>query len=144
MSAPASVTIARAVADTLSAALGMLDVPVERERDGALDAHELPRVLVYSEGVEIDADFVGGAQLRMARVSVEVADAADYADAQGDMRDRVSTLREIVRDALLDDRTLGGACLGLFVEQGGEPRGEAGQNVKIRADTLTVMAYFAD
>lgn len=144
MTAPAPIAIARAVADTLHAALGVLEVPVEREREGALDAHDLPRVLVYSEGVEADTDFVGGAQLRMARVTVEVADAADYADMPGDMRDRVSTLRELVREALLEDRTLGGACLGLFVEQGGEPRGEASQNVKIRADTLSIMAYFAD
>lgn len=142
MTAPTPVLIARALTTTLTTALASLEVPVERDRDMAVTLDELPRVLVFTDSVSTDVDFVGGAQLRVATFGVEMLDAPQPGEPNGGLADRVSTLRERVHAALLANRTLNGACLGLFVEAVGEPRIDLMAGT-IRAEVMRVSCYFA-
>lgn len=144
MTAATPTLIARAMVDVLATAVASLDVAVEREREAAVPSAELPRVLVYALDTVIDAEFAGAADLRAARFQVECLDAAADGDIPGDLADRVTELAETVRDALMADRTLGGACLGLFVEDGGEQRGQFSERitVPVAARIWTVSASF--
>lgn len=141
MTAPTPVLIARALTTALKTALLTLEVPVERDRDMAVTLEELPRVLVFTDSTSTEVDFVGGAQLRVATFSIEMLDGPQPGEVDGSLADRVSTLRERVHAALMANRTLGGACLGLFVEAAGEPRIDLMAGT-IRAEVMRVSCYF--
>lgn len=142
MTAPTPVLIARALTTTLRTALASLEVPVERDRDAAVTLDDLPRVLVFTDGTSVETDFVGGAQLRVATFGVEMLDGPQPGEADGSLADRVATLRERVHAALMANRTLGGACLGLFVEATGEARSDL-MAARVRAEVMRVSCYFA-
>lgn len=141
MTTPAPVAIARSLVSVLEAALEPYEIQVERDRPTAVTLEETPRVLVYTDGTGVETDFIGGAQLRMAMFGVEVLDAPASDEQNGDITDRVATLREIVRTALMSNRTLSGACLGLFVEVTGEGRTDISAT-RIRLEALRVSCYF--
>jgi hypothetical protein len=149
VTAPARVTIGRALVTVLSAALAELEIPVERERAAALTKADCPRLLVFDAGDATEAEFVGGAELRMARFHIEAVEAARDTDrptdiigqTAADLADRVTTLQELARAALMANRTLSGACLGVFIEPAEEPRTAPAED--LRAAAFVAACAFA-
>ncbi len=112
------VRMPRALNDILRAVAAPFDMIVERERRTALTPEELPRVLLYSLDTQIEAEFAGATALRTQRIHVEVVDAIRDGDVTASVQDRVSAMMERIRVALDANPTLGGASLGVTVEEG--------------------------
>jgi len=141
----ASILIGQAIERVLTVALADLEMPVERERYTPLTPRELPRVVVLEDDDGLEEVYVGGAALRVVRLSVECY--ADGATAAHSMS-AIATLRDRCRVAIEADRTLGGACLSLEI---GEGDGSIGGRLALdvpeksvaRSHTTRVNAYYA-
>lgn len=112
------VRMPRALNDILRAVAAPFDMVVERERRTAITPEELPRVLLYALDTQIEAEFAGATALRTQRIHVEVVDAVRDGDDTDHVQDRVSAMMERIRVALDANPTLGGASLGVTVEEG--------------------------
>ena len=141
--AAAATEIMRAIDAVIKATMDLTLVLVEREREIELGADDLPAVLIYQQGEQTEAEFAGAADLRSVLAQVECIDAARHDDEPGDLVDRVRELEEMVRAALIEDRTLGGATLGVWVEAGGEARGKVGEQVAAHVHTATLSVRCA-
>ena len=136
------IEIIRAVERVVRAAMDAFQVPVYRDRRNPLAVSDLPAVIVLTSGNEVVEEAVGGLQLRAQTVLVEAHETSKDGDVDGDVEDSVALLIDACRDALLSNRTLSGACLGLDVfEDADPPRIEISNAVRAAATTLRVVAY---
>lgn len=138
----ARINIARAVNTLMTTAMAAYAVPVFREPRAPILPQDLPAVFVLSSGNEVVDETTGGLQLRSQLVLVEVHESSKDGDQGGNVEDTVALLADACRTALLANRTLSGACLGLEVDEDNEaPRVEVESAVRGASVTLRVLAY---
>jgi hypothetical protein len=142
------VRIGRALEVVLRAALAGREARVDRDRDAALQPEDLPAVQIFGDGLRIVESFVGGRDLVAAQFTVESV--ADRGELEPDATSRparsgddAATQLALCRDALMADRMLGGACLGLEVAPSEAGRAAVeGKVTTARVEAMTVSAYF--
>jgi hypothetical protein len=148
MTARNEVTIARAIEACIRAAVEGRDVRVDRDRDSALCAEEIPAVQLFGAGLEVIESYVGGLELVAVRIRVESL--ADRGELESDPLkrpalsgdDAAGQLR-LCREALLADRTLGGACIGLDIAPAeAEAAAAEGKSTSVRVEAMLVSAHF--
>lgn len=147
-SPPAEALIGRALHAQISEALRDSEIRVDMERASAIQAHELPCVQLFWTSEEVVAAFIGGREMVMARYSAECI--ADVGEGEVDAiaRPAESTYSAMVllqqcRDAVLADRTLGGAAVSLETSRGDPGRATINDDITTaRSDALVISIYF--
>lgn len=148
MAARNEVTVAHAVEACIRKAMARRDVRVDRDREGPLRAEEIPAVQLFGAGLEVIETYVGGIEMVALRIRVESL--ADRGEREGDPLKRAALSGDdaakqlrLCRDALLADRTLGGACVGLEIAPAeAEAASSESKSTSVRVEAMLVSAHF--